>query len=926
MPHRGPIVTSDPVDRSHPLNVGRVAWFLSLPHLAGGRRWYDVLGRHTGTFGTDGSNFPAWGATNRLGGTHDLRFDGLNYATPADLSGRFGGPGATLACWIKCDLATPVDENKTGLWDLDSGSGIQNTHYPWTDGTVYIGTFRTSRVSFANSSFDKSRWHHLAVTTKPGTDGYIVYQNGEVAYSTTGQATAVINAAARIGFSTVGTGFGFSGRMDGLALWDYALPQALIRADYELGLAGYPGVLRRVRRPVAVAVGAAAPSYTAAAALVAAPAVLAASATRTPPAYAAAVALVAAPAALTATATASTPVRSATAALVAAPAILAASATASGGAATITSAASGDWGTGSTWTGGVAPTAIDTAIIATGHTVTVGDARTCAGWTQQGSGVLAIAGTGTLTSTGDTMIEGDSADTAKVTIAAGGSLLWDPGTGVTITHRTGADYYRFAGIQANGTSTDRCTVGKAEGAAGTLVWRHGDGFIWMQGILTATYTDFEGWGTSGVDAVELYPRWHGDFILDHCEVRECGRWNLALYNFDGGSGYTGECTLTDTRWTDSLGSECLIITGNGDGTGATVERCDFDKQVYFVGNHGGATPGPLVLEDCIFRGPLTGSWAAAYTTSSGHFLHNTTAQDHTFPATHTDCYQFIDYTDLPDGGNPHFWAPNGAATLEDCVFEYRGPYNLDTGDVFMQSFGDCAMRRCIILPSSVAGKTSGDTAWFGGGVFTVEHCTFYVGDYDAVLFPHGVAMGADRIVARSNIFWTDSGGSGFHNDGPELSDLDALAPDSVTDNAFCGLGTFDNVVGGVTTPLVGFDACEFSVAPTGNLELATDGPAFVDETRDFLGWARTVRGHSGTDDQARDLAVADIEADRTLVRLSLIPWVRAGFAPQNAALDGAAHDFTTIGAVAYQAPPAPVTRLLVLRKPGGARLALWKVS
>ena len=63
-----------------------------------------------------------------------------------------------------------------------------------------------------------------------------------------------------------------------------------------------------------------------------------------------------------------------------------------------TSTQTGPWSDTATWGGSAAPGSGDSAIVATGHTVTVSDTRTVAGWTQQGTGVLAIAATGSLTS------------------------------------------------------------------------------------------------------------------------------------------------------------------------------------------------------------------------------------------------------------------------------------------------------------------------------------------------------------------------------------------------------------------------------------------------------------------------------------------------------------------------------------------------
>jgi hypothetical protein len=54
-----------------------------------------------------------------------------------------------------------------------------------------------------------------------------------------------------------------------------------------------------------------------------------------------------------------------------------------------------------------------------------------------------------------------------------------------------------------------------------------------------------------------------------------------------------------------------------------------------------------------------------------------------------------------------------------------------------------------------------------------------------------------------------------------------------------------------------------------------------------------------------DDGAAYLMADPSLIASSLMPWVRGGFAPTNAAFHNTAHDGTDIGAVAYLAAALP---------------------
>lgn len=99
-----------------------------------------------------------------------------------------------------------------------------------------------------------------------------------------------------------------------------------------------------------------------------------------------------------------------------------------------------------------------------------------------------------------------------------------------------------------------------------------------------------------------------------------------------------------------------------------------------------------------------------------------------------------------------------------------------------------------------------------------------------------------------------------------------------------------------------------------NTRTTTGDPDFVDPTRNAAYWAvhkGAVSADPGGDHtgstwkqwkrDALDAVRTLLMADPTLGHSDMRAWVLAGFAPQNAALDGTAHDGGTIGAVAFQA-------------------------
>jgi len=97
-------------------------------------------------------------------------------------------------------------------------------------------------------------------------------------------------------------------------------------------------------------------------------------------------------------------------------------------AATITSTQSGNWNTGSTWVGGVAPGAADNAIIASGHTVTLTVATSVTNFTINSNGTLADGGFN-LTVSGNLVLNGTwSGSGAGRLVMTGASATLD-GTG-----------------------------------------------------------------------------------------------------------------------------------------------------------------------------------------------------------------------------------------------------------------------------------------------------------------------------------------------------------------------------------------------------------------------------------------------------------------------------------------------------------------
>lgn len=98
---------------------------------------------------------------------------------------------ACLSMWVRLDVAVPAATNATGFTAI--GSTTIPDAYTWTDGKAYLGVFRSSRVDniTLSASVNRLEWHHVAITTALGTNGWKLYQNGSLVHQVDGTMVSV---------------------------------------------------------------------------------------------------------------------------------------------------------------------------------------------------------------------------------------------------------------------------------------------------------------------------------------------------------------------------------------------------------------------------------------------------------------------------------------------------------------------------------------------------------------------------------------------------------------------------------------------------------------------------------------------------------------------------------------------------------------
>lgn len=245
----GPLYYGDLVARGHPLNRGRVAWWLAVPWYMSGPRFIDICGRNHGAL----TNGPTWQATTRRGGWGELALDGSNdYALVKAGSILATLANSTICAWVKPTATTRAIycERLAGnaIWKLQVANS--NLGFVHRDDAGSL-----TNVASGPSLTNDGLWHNVAVT-KAGT-AVRFFTDGIFTGSTTLNGTDTLTAGeTRIGGDAADGSVYFAGSLDDVSAYNRTLADSEIATLYNLLRRGYPGVLNRLR-PLAALYGAA---------------------------------------------------------------------------------------------------------------------------------------------------------------------------------------------------------------------------------------------------------------------------------------------------------------------------------------------------------------------------------------------------------------------------------------------------------------------------------------------------------------------------------------------------------------------------------------------------------------------------------------------------------------------------------------------
>jgi hypothetical protein len=235
---------NQPINWAHPLNRGRLAWWLAVPQLWGGT-WYDLVGGYAGTL-TGLSAGDGWNTASNPGGAGSIKLSGGSgeYVSGPTLPS-LAMPSGTLALWLnftshsatsgllsKWNSSTAAN---TAVFGLTYGSGNLN---------LYLGNGSAHTNTAVAWSPTNGIWYFVAVAWN-GTNTWY-YVNGKQQGSTATQSSysSYSNGnPVRLGGGNNASNAAINGFINDASVWNRSLSASEIFALYALSQQWYPDVL-----------------------------------------------------------------------------------------------------------------------------------------------------------------------------------------------------------------------------------------------------------------------------------------------------------------------------------------------------------------------------------------------------------------------------------------------------------------------------------------------------------------------------------------------------------------------------------------------------------------------------------------------------------------------------------------------------------
>lgn len=567
------------------------------------------------------------------------------------------------------------------------------------------------------------------------------------------------------------------------------------------------------------------------------------------------------------------------------------------------SAEDGNWSSTATWGGTGPPGAGDTVTITNNVTVTadtiIGSmtATTCVTCGGAAGGLLTITGC-KLSVRGNFVIPDDSGLTISTSLilnpngSTQGGIEFDGNSGVTPTMTTG----QGSKIVCNGTSSGHCYIRTKSGSAANNAIITSGGAA-LAGNWLATYTDFTALGSSSTPGIYSgYVGYLASAIesFDHCTFNECG----VIPELSGG--YAGMTwNFTNCTWESTLATHCFELMLGAIGAGETrlIDSCLFLNRPYLF-----TTPGMVITNNYFADGLATGNeflWGefdgnfVTRSDDSVELVSSGSMTNNYFYTTQTATnwiFLITSVGSLTVSGNVAEYAGTGSVPLFGQTEEAANPCTQTFYENICFSSGSGSWSTILDAVSKASEQTT----------TIITHNTFIVkasGVSDSgspIVIASSNAAPADTFTIKANILINSGSATGCYALNNALVSpylvTDAAPAAAIRNNCWKGFAAvsgdpFSGVSGdtNIENGTVYYSPMSGATAPGAN-DLTNTDPTFFDTTRTLATWDTHVGGPGTAAD-----ALSRLQTAPSLVKSSLLPFVRAGYAPTNAVLEAASY-------------------------------------
>lgn len=232
---------NQPINWAHPLNRGRLAWWLAMPGRYGAPTWWDLAAGLAANFTNTASGF-GWNTFTNPGGAGSIKFTGATAFLSAGSALTIQPTAISAAAWVYASALSgtraivgrnPGSTGATEGWLLDANG--TTVRFICSNGTTGATASKTSGMATGS-------WYRLVGTFDNTT--VRLYINGVQAAtaSLSGNLSASTSTALEIG-QAVGISGIWNGYLNDVSIWNRALSAAEVSQDFYLSQEWYPDIL-----------------------------------------------------------------------------------------------------------------------------------------------------------------------------------------------------------------------------------------------------------------------------------------------------------------------------------------------------------------------------------------------------------------------------------------------------------------------------------------------------------------------------------------------------------------------------------------------------------------------------------------------------------------------------------------------------------